>query len=135
MTHCGMVIFFCLSGYLMGKAFYSSRYSPDPAGIKSFYVNRAIRIDLPLCYFASFIVTLLVNPSLLQRGTLWQLWRPLLFMYYGYQTGPIGVLWALSVEMQYYVIAPFIFILLAPLLTSKARAYKFIAAVLISGIA
>ncbi len=129
----GMVIFFCLSGYLMGKAFYSSRYSPDPAGIKSFYVNRAFRI-VPLCYFASFIVTLFVSPSLLQHGTLWQLWRPLLFMYYGYQAGPIGVLWAVSVEMQYYVIAPFIFILLAPLLTSKARAYKFIAAVIVSGI-
>ncbi len=129
----GMVIFFCLSGYLMGKAFYSGRYRPDPAGIKSFYLNRALRI-VPLTYFASFVVILFVSPNLLQPGTIWQLWRPLLFMYYGYQPGPIGVLWATSVEMQYYLIAPFLFILLAPLLTSKPRAYLFIAAVAVFGI-
>ncbi len=131
-AHAGMVIFFCLSGYLMGKAFYSSRYAPNRAGLKSFYVNRAIRV-VPLCYFASFVVTLFVIPDLLKYETLKQLWRPLLFMYYGNQPGPIGALWAVSVEMQYYVIAPFIFMLLSPLLTSRQRTYTFIIMVLLSG--
>jgi peptidoglycan/LPS O-acetylase OafA/YrhL len=131
-AHSGMIIFFCLSGYLMGKAFYSSRYVPDRFSLKSFYVNRAIRV-VPLCYFASFVVTLFVSPDLLRYEILKQLWRPLLFLYYGNQPGPIGALWAVSVEMQYYVIAPFIFILLSPLLTSGQRTFKFIIIVLLSG--
>jgi peptidoglycan/LPS O-acetylase OafA/YrhL len=90
---------------------------------------------VPLAYFASFVVTVFVYPDLLKSGTLPDLWRPLLFLYYAFRTpGPISALWALSVEVQYYIIAPFIFILLSPLLTSKARAYVFMVIVFLSGL-
>jgi peptidoglycan/LPS O-acetylase OafA/YrhL len=133
-AHSGMVIFFCLSGYLMGKAFFSKRYSPDAHGIKSFYLNRILRVA-PLYYFASFICIIFscsACPDLLNHLT--DSWRTLLFLYYdGGKPGPISSLWAISVEMQYYILAPFIFILLGNLLNSKTRTYTFALIVIISG--
>jgi len=132
----GMIIFFCMSGYLMGKAFFSKRYLSDSSGIKSFYANRVLRI-VPLCYFAMFICTVFSCPEcpdLLNH--LSTLWRSLLFLYYGNTpgTGPIGAFWALSVEMQYYILAPFIFILFGRFLNTKTRACIFMLIVLVLGL-
>jgi peptidoglycan/LPS O-acetylase OafA/YrhL len=40
----GVCMFFTLSGYLMGKAFYSRRYLLDAKGISAFLWNRYVRI-------------------------------------------------------------------------------------------
>jgi hypothetical protein len=48
-AHSGMVIFFTLSGYLMGKAFILKRYECSQSGIVSFYQNRFTRIA-PLAF-------------------------------------------------------------------------------------
>ena len=131
-AHSAMVIFFCLSGYLMGKAFYRGRYTTDTAGLRAFYLNRVLRI-IPLVYLTSAIVIAFSRHDLLKTGIWAELWRPLLFLYYDVnQPGPISALWAVSVEMQYYVIAPFVFILLAPLLSSRVRAYVFVGGVIVS---
>jgi peptidoglycan/LPS O-acetylase OafA/YrhL len=122
-AHQGMTVFFTLSGYLMGKAFARGRYETNSQGIKSFYLNRALRI-LPLYIFAQLFVMILVHPDLL----FWANWRGLLgmvtFTYFSLpgQPGPITALWSLSTEVQYYLIAPFVFLLLAKSLTSLLRA-------------
>jgi peptidoglycan/LPS O-acetylase OafA/YrhL len=58
----GVWIFFCLSGYLMDKAFYTERYTVDLSGTPNFWRNRAIRI-FPLYYFAVLILSLFVYPQ------------------------------------------------------------------------
>jgi peptidoglycan/LPS O-acetylase OafA/YrhL len=132
-AHSGMVVFFTLSGYLMGKAFYSSRYALNTKGILGFYRNRALRI-FPLYYIASFIVIIFVTPQYLRPEYIFDLWRPLTFNYYGVGTGPIQAMWSLTTEVNYYVIAPFVFLLLAPLLQTRLRAYAAVLTTLTAGL-
>jgi peptidoglycan/LPS O-acetylase OafA/YrhL len=118
-AHQGMAVFFTLSGYLMGKAFARGRYAVNRKGLTSFYLNRALRIA-PLYLFAQVTVMLLVRPELLTLATWPSLLRLVTFTYYSspLQAGPIGALWSLSTEMQYYLLAPFLYVLLAPALKS-----------------
>jgi peptidoglycan/LPS O-acetylase OafA/YrhL len=55
-------VFFVLSGYLMGKAFYTERYAADVPGVLSFWRNRIFRI-VPLYYFALLILIVFVYPN------------------------------------------------------------------------
>ena len=52
-----MGMFYILSGYLLGKGFYSNKYKTDINGIISFYITRLIRI-LPMYLF--FILTMFI---------------------------------------------------------------------------
>jgi peptidoglycan/LPS O-acetylase OafA/YrhL len=107
----GMTIFFTLSGYLMGKAFVNSRYDVTRRGIFEFYQSRFTRI-FPLMIFIFVIFVVLEYPQIF-RFNLTSVIRILTFTYYGntLQYDGIGAIWSLSVEMQYYAIAPFIFLL------------------------
>lgn len=105
-------IFFCLSGYLMGKAFYRERYQANFTGIIIFWRNRLLRI-CPLYYFVALISILFVYPETLKVANWIYTLRILTFTYN--QALPIefnGALWSLSTEMQFYLIVPFIYIFL-----------------------
>lgn len=124
----GMVavwIFFVLSGYLMGKAFYSERYATDVSGFLNFIRNRALRI-LPLYYFAVLILTLFVYPSWLKMENWGYLLRVCTFTYdlsVQIQHGLAynGVFWSLSTEVQFYLLVPFIYSLLRYRLTKPSK--------------
>jgi peptidoglycan/LPS O-acetylase OafA/YrhL len=58
-------IFFCLSGYLMGKAFYGNRYAFTKTGVLNFFRNRVLRI-VPLYYFVILLMIVLVYPYMLK---------------------------------------------------------------------
>ena len=60
-------VFFALSGYLMGKAFYTQRYTATVKGITQFFINRALRI-FPLYYFAILVQSIFVYPQVLKPG-------------------------------------------------------------------
>ena len=113
-AHTGMVIFFTLSGYLMCKAFHSERYKFSNQGIWTFYKNRWIRI-YPLAFFVFIFFSVLLYPAIF-RFEISHVLRLLTFSYYGNVLSypGIGALWSLSVEFQYYLIAPFIFYVLDP---------------------
>lgn len=103
----GVFIFFTLSGYLMGKSFFTGRYSFSRDGICRFYRNRYLRIA-PLAYFAIAIVILFQRPDALSIPNIKYLVALLLFDYDG--TSPmslIGLLASICTEMQFYLIAPF----------------------------
>jgi len=108
-AHTGMAIFFTLSGFLMGKAFLLGRYELTKQGILLFYKSRWIRI-FPLMFFVATFLIVLQYPQVLRFDPL-SLIRLLTFNYYGNTIGlnGIGAMWSLSVEFQYYLIAPFIF--------------------------
>lgn len=124
-------IFFVISGYLMGKAFYTERYSCDSAGIGSFWRNRILRVA-PLYYFATLILTIFVYPSLLKIENWGFLLRVLIF---SYDHGPEstsaiqnpwgnGAFWSLSTEMQFYILVPFLFSFCFTKINSYKRLYS-----------
>lgn len=101
-------IFFALSGYLMGKAFYSGRYSIDSTGVINFFRNRILRI-FPLYYFSTLILLLFVKPEFLKIENWGYLFRSLTFTYNYSLPGVNGVLWSLAIEVQFYLCVPFIY--------------------------
>ncbi|MBD2388000.1 acyltransferase family protein [Cylindrospermum sp. FACHB-282] len=106
-------IFFVLSGYLMGKAFYAERYTADVPGVINFWRNRFVRI-VPLYYFSILILTILVYPNWLKIENWGYLLRLFTFTYEFSVTSQPGmnfnvVFWSLSTEVQFYILVPFIF--------------------------
>ena len=107
-------IFFCLSGYLMGKAFYTERYTEDAKGFINFWRNRVLRI-FPLYYFAVLILGSLFYPHIWKLENWSYLVRLLTFTYN--HALPIefnGALWTLSTEVQFYLLVPFVYSYLKP---------------------
>jgi peptidoglycan/LPS O-acetylase OafA/YrhL len=104
-----MVLFFTLSGYLMGKGFYTGKYDLSRSGVTLYLRNRFLRI-FPLMVVAGlFIVGLLVTiwRSLGQRLRPQEGVRLLLFEFNGQGgPGPIVSFWSLSTEWHYYLLIP-----------------------------
>lgn len=104
-----VLFFFVHSGYLMGKVFFMERYEIDGSGLTRFYKGRFWRIA-PLLYVNLLVCWLLLpsaNPTTLEAlGD---------FLFINNFTGRDinTVTWSLSWEMQYYLIAPFVFLLFA----------------------
>ncbi len=119
-------IFFVLSGYLMGKAFYTKRYNFDITGIINFWRNRALRI-FPLYYFAVLILSIFVYPEVLKFSNWGYLLRLCTFTYHPYISFEAikfnDVFWSLSTEVQFYLILPFIFSLIQNRLNSHKKLF------------
>jgi peptidoglycan/LPS O-acetylase OafA/YrhL len=106
-------IFFCLSGYLMGKAFYGGRYDLNWPGVVNFWRNRALRI-MPLYSFSILLLSILVYPEVLKPGN----WAVLLHLFtFTYNPHPIQippvpfnvVFWSISTEFQFYLLVPAVY--------------------------
>jgi len=108
-------ILFVLSGYLMGKVFYTKRYTAEIAGVIKFWRNRALRI-CPLYYFAVLILSIFVYPEILKFSSWGYLLRICTFTYHPYISFDAvkfnDVFWSLSTEVQFYLIVPFVYSLI-----------------------
>ena len=107
----GVWIFFILSGYLMGKGFYTQRYKLNRKSIFSFYSNRLLRI-YPL-YVVSIIVVwaAMIKSYPLNPENLKTLAHLLLFSYYQETRFPNSLLWTISTEFRFYLLVPLAFFL------------------------
>ncbi|MBW4636382.1 MAG: acyltransferase [Iphinoe sp. HA4291-MV1] len=109
-------IFFVLSGYLMGKAFYSGRYIANVSGTINFWRNRVLRI-FPLYYFVALILSIFVYTDYLKLSNWGYLLRVLTFTYNPYTGGQALQFnipfWSLSTEVQFYIFVPFIYCFLS----------------------
>jgi peptidoglycan/LPS O-acetylase OafA/YrhL len=125
----GVVVFFFLSGYLITTLLRLEYAASGAVSLRDFYLRRALRI-LPPFYLVLGLSALLISVRLIP-GTLH--WRPMLalaghftnywaiaFGFYGQPAGT-GVYWSLAVEEHFYLLFPWIFILLQRILPGRLR--------------
>lgn len=114
----GVWIFFLLSGYLIGKGFFSGRYQTSGKGVLRFYYKRWVKIGIPT-YVAAALVFVFFCPEFPASQPL-VLLRILTFTYNGIPGTPgIGALWYVSTLMWLYLLSPPVFLL------GKTAAEKF----------
>lgn len=131
----GVWVFFTLSGYLMGKGYYSGRYTLSPESVSHFLSNRFLRI-VPVYATAVLAVAVVLHPELFALEHVAVLGSILLFDYAGMERlNPIGCLWSISTEVQFYALAPLLFWGLARLVGERHhRAFVGVGAVLVAGL-
>lgn len=118
----GVVLFFCLSGFLLGRVTLLEYRLTHRVNFRNFFLRRAFRI-LPL-YFFFLLIILTISGVSQQRNSNYVIsateWSHLLTFSYNllpdtYTTlSPLpAVTWSLSIEEQIYIFFPFIALLLA----------------------
>ncbi len=116
-----VLVFFCLSGYLMGKAFYSGRYTFDLKGVLNFWRNRVLRI-FPLYYFSILILSVFSYTDILQFHNWKYLLRLCTFTYnQALNIDFSGSFWSLSTEVQFYLFVPLIYALFKKCIQTKRQ--------------
>lgn len=117
----GVWIFFVLSGYLMGKGYFAGHYQLSSRGILAFYGNRLLRI-VPLYYIAILIVAAVTMPQIFLPENIGSLISILLFdNAASVSLNPIGALWSIAVEMQFYIGAPILAVAVFTWLQQQTR--------------
>jgi len=129
----GVDIFFVLSGFLIGGIILD--HGHVDGFLRAFYLRRALRI-LPVVSIAiafSYLVLPLLNPSVLWSAQV-PPWAYLLFINNFWTAlgrhsfSPLGPLWSLAIEEQFYLVAPMLLLSLP----TKARTTLLVATILIS---
>jgi peptidoglycan/LPS O-acetylase OafA/YrhL len=121
--HLGVDLFFVLSGYLIGSICCSN--AKKSGFLSVFFMKRLLRIGPPyfLLLMAYSVALTGMNSGILDDGafewllkpsfsTLWFL-TPFqnlpMFTYRSLHSGCLSIVWSLSVEEQFYLVAPFVF--------------------------
>lgn len=104
--HSGVSIFFVLSGFLISYKYYQTS-SLNLKWLKGYYMSRLARI-YPLFFLVTLITLILLRSSPLE----WFLSLSFLKGFFSeYKFIVISQTWTLTVEMVFYLLAPFIFVL------------------------
>jgi peptidoglycan/LPS O-acetylase OafA/YrhL len=112
--HVGVYLFFVLSGFVLALPFIRWRVlGAKPVAISSYFLRRVTRIEPPFILVG--VALFLVSIALHEPSTLDHLLATLAYSHqaaYG-QLSPLdGVFWSLEAEVQWYLIVPFLAILL-----------------------
>ncbi|MDP3711749.1 MAG: acyltransferase [Mycobacteriales bacterium] len=101
----GVVLFFVLSGYLIGRMWVSDRPTPS---LRSYAVRRALRI-WPAYALAYLATVLLLSPDDVRSTAQWVLHLLLLHSWWpGEYVAVFPIGWTLGVEAMFYVVAPWL---------------------------
>lgn len=102
-------IFYLLSGYVIGFGFFSGRYRMTRASLRSYYINRFLRIA-PAYYLNILLCIYVFFPSV--RVTAFDVFRFFTFTAnIDYFSLPFQQLLSIiSTEMQFYLLAPFLYL-------------------------
>ncbi|MDB5896935.1 MAG: acyltransferase [Ramlibacter sp.] len=134
----GVWVFFVLSGYLMGKGFYSGRYGLNRTDVAAFYRNRLLRIA-PLYGLVLLVVVLLTRPEMLTQHYGFELLALLLFTPPAQSPLPVvEALWSVQTEIAFYALVPLLFAgieLLPERLRRPGHLAALMIAVLVAGLA
>ncbi len=118
----GVWLFFTLSGYLMGKGFVRARYTLDEAGCRLFYRNRILRIG-PIYYVSILVLSVYTCPQIFHWKHAWILFEMAIFDYRSLPINPNQILWSVSTEMQFYLLAPVMVLFLFYLKEKTGRGF------------
>ena len=110
-------IFFVLSGFLITGILLKAKIQIETSGLKkgmalkNFYIRRTLRI-FPVYYLLLFIFWLLKDPSIQENGVYYVTYTSN-FLFYMQTAFParLAHLWSLAVEEQFYVVWPWLIIL------------------------
>jgi peptidoglycan/LPS O-acetylase OafA/YrhL len=102
-AHCGVRIFFVISGFLITTLLRREQERTGTISLKEFYIRRAYRL-LPAAYVYLVAVTVVFHDSLRYRYVV----AAYLYLtsYAVYSPWVLGHLWSLSVEEQFYLLWP-----------------------------
>jgi peptidoglycan/LPS O-acetylase OafA/YrhL len=110
--HFGVPLFFVISGFILTLPYVRSHdFNAPKPNIWSYYLRRIVRLDPP------YIISLLVAFGIISLTNIgWRVFFPHLWASMLYLHGPIygeaswvnGVAWSLEVEIQFYVVVPFL---------------------------
>lgn len=117
----GMDLFFVLSGFLIGSILLHSLSKTGVRGIGRFYLRRIFR-TFPLYYL---VLTTLVLIGPMGPGQWKNLWSEYTYLSNFTPLAPGQIVmvwgWSLSLEEQFYLVVPLLFLLLQRLRTDRAR--------------
>lgn len=130
----GVWLFFVLSGYLIGKGFYSRRYAMSREGLRTFYWNRYWRIA-PVYLVAVLIVGSLLAPTLFSEANWFQIIGQVVFWQQSETPGTvIGALWSVQTEVGFYLLSPLLFMALTAIIGRNVSPFLLLAVVLSAGL-
>lgn len=99
-------LFFVLSGYLLFLPWARQIRHGRRVDIRRYARNRALRI-LPL-YYAVVVILFIVSPPAVDRGDWWRAAFFLVPYGHGMRAWLDDPMWSLAVEMQFYIVLPFL---------------------------
>lgn len=110
---CGVPLFFAISGFILGLPFIEARLGQRPkVKLSSYYWRRVTRLEPPYLINLAVMAILLVLVKDASFDELWPHWLASAGYVHGLIYGTMStinfVAWSLEVEVQFYLIAPFL---------------------------
>jgi peptidoglycan/LPS O-acetylase OafA/YrhL len=109
----GVQLFFAISGFILGLPFASHWLAGTPrVGLKQYYIRRLTRLEPPFIIAMTIYFLLMVKRH--QQGMGFAGWLPHYLAVLGYVhklvygSNGFGLSWSLVIEVQFYILAPFL---------------------------
>jgi len=110
LAECGVLLFFVLSGFLITDILIREEGERGKVDLRAFYIRRALRL-LPALFFYVGTVAVLKSMGLIRHESWGSVGASLLYVRNIFGRGAaLGHLWSLSLEEQFYLTWPIIFL-------------------------
>jgi peptidoglycan/LPS O-acetylase OafA/YrhL len=113
-AHLGVVVFFVISGFLITRLLLSEHSKKGRVSLKLFYARRALRLFPAAFVFIGCVYLMWQFGAIQMRAS--DFWHAITYTtnYLPGRSWELGHLWSLSVEEQFYLLWPCVFLLLGP---------------------
>jgi peptidoglycan/LPS O-acetylase OafA/YrhL len=115
----GVRVFFVISGFLITSILLAELRRKDDISLGRFYFRRTLRL-LPAAYFFIFVIAILAMQHVMSLER-WDLTFAATYTmnYHPVSGWPVGHLWSLAIEEQFYILWPAILLTLGALRSSR----------------